>query len=588
MLRFLLLCWGWLLAGPVSFGQSVDCDNLGFEKGTFQGWELLMGDVSPSRLPGDFRLEPGSLHPENGQLGHVITHVSEGVDPNVRQQISVVAPGSQYSIRIGDLDAGGYVDQIRTTFTVSAQKPLLRYQFAVVLENPNHRYDRQPGFSLLIRTLAGDTISCGYYEAIATNQTAGFQYQERDYPYPRLIYRDWTAHVLDLRAYAGQTLRLEVTTHDCYEGGHLGYAYFDAQCLGMTPEATTSCTSQGTLMRLTVPAGFDRHQWSTGDTTATILVTPQLGATYWVDVESGSILNPTCRTRLRLTYRVDQLSLPTIQPVSVCAGEAYAVGDSIYRTPGTYRTVIRRSSLSCDSVVITHLTWHPLVSSVQAVTLCAGTPLAVGDSVYQNSGTYQTRVPRPAPLCDSIVTTHLTVVQVSLDTLRDTVVALGDSVQLTAPVPNAAQYDYRWLPPEGLSCSTCAVTWAKPVQTTQYQLTVQTPDGGCEASRTVRVEVVPCRIALPNTFTPNGDGVNDVFTVLSNRCLGRVRQLTVYNRWGQVLFHQFTDSALTRSVGWDGTYQGESVGTGIYPYQVQFESATGRVSKYSGALTLLR
>ena len=126
MIRFLLLSWGWLLMGSVSFGQWGDCENMGFEEGTFRGWERLIGDVSPSRLSGDFRLQPGSLHPENDQLGHVITHVSDGFDPNVRQKIAVVAPGSQYSIRIGDLDAGGYVDQIRTTFTVSADKPLLR------------------------------------------------------------------------------------------------------------------------------------------------------------------------------------------------------------------------------------------------------------------------------------------------------------------------------------------------------------------------------------------------------------------------------------------------------------------------------
>lgn len=329
MIRLLILSWGCLLAGLVSFGQSVDCENIGFEEGTFRGWERWTGEVSPYRLPGDYQLEPGSLHALNGELGHLITRLSDGFDPNVREKIPLVAPGSQHSIRIGDLEAGGYVDQIRTTFVVSAEKPLLRYQFAVVLENPNHRFDRQPGFSLLIRTLVGDTISCGYYEAIATNQTAGFQLQERDDVYSRLVYRNWTTNVLDLRAYVGQQLRLEVLTHDCTEGGHFGYAYFDAQCLAMVLQATTSCTQQGTRMRLTAPAGFDRYQWSTGDTTATIQITPQLGDAYWVDVESRSVLNPTCRTQLRLTYQVDQLVLPTIQPVSLCSGEAYQVGDSI-------------------------------------------------------------------------------------------------------------------------------------------------------------------------------------------------------------------------------------------------------------------
>lgn len=238
--------------------------------------------------------------------------------------------------------------------------------------------------------------------------------------------------------------------------------------------------------------------------------------------------------------------------------------------------------------MITHLTWRPLVRSVQRVTLCAGSQLAVGDSIYRTSGMYQTRIHRDAPFCDSLVTTHLMVTPVDLTSMRDTIVALGDSIQLTASVPKGTLYTYRWSPPAGLSCSTCAVTWAKPTQTTQYQLTAQLSGLGCEASQTVRVEVVPCQIALPNTFTPNGDGLNDVFTILTNACLGRVKQLTVYNRWGQVLFDQKNGSSFIHPVGWDGTFQGEAAGTGVYTYQVLFESSTGRVSKYSGALTLLR
>src|SRR5207237_1711464 len=121
---------------------------------------------------------------------------------------------------------------------------------AVVLQNPNHRIEQQPGFSLLVQTLTGDTIRCGYYEAVATNQTAGFINQQSDDQFDRLIYRNWTSHVLDLSAYAGQTLRLEVTAHDCTEGGHYGYAYFDAQCLATTISASSICTPKGKQIRL--------------------------------------------------------------------------------------------------------------------------------------------------------------------------------------------------------------------------------------------------------------------------------------------------------------------------------------------------
>ncbi|GAB4014860.1 hypothetical protein GCM10028808_38620 [Spirosoma migulaei] len=543
--------------------------------------------MSPYSFPLPYKLEPGSLHKRINQYGHTITSRSDGYDPNVIEPIPVVAPGSQHSIRIGDLEAGGYADQIRTTFNVPVDKPLLRYQFAVVLQNPNHQVYQQPGFSLLIRTLAGDTINCGYYEAVATRQTPGFSYQEQNNQFERLIYRNWTTNVLDLRAYVGQTLQLEVTAHDCTEGGHFGYVYFDAQCLAMSITATSISSCTGSLMRLTAPTGFDGYRWSTGDTTATIQISPHLHDSYWVDMESRSFLNPSCRTAMRQTYQVEELLLPTSQQVSLCAGEVYSVGDSIYAHPGTYRHVFQNST-GCDSVLITEVSMRPTPQSTQRVTLCQGSHLVVGDSIYSTAGTYQTRIARMAPLCDSLVITHLVIQQVAIAPLHDTVVVQGDSVQLIATGPIGPEYSYSWSPQAGLSCPTCATTWAKPTQTTRYQVRVNMANSDCEASDGVNVVFIPCLVAIPTSFTPNGDGVNDIFRAMVNPCLGRLRQLTIYNRWGQVVFHGELDSTTDQVLTWDGTYRGERVPSGVYGYQLTFESAPGKVSKHSGALTVVR
>ncbi len=586
MVRLLLLTLGWLLTNFVGCGQSVDCSTIGFEEGSFQGWERWTGKMSPYIFPLYYKLEPGSNYLRDGQPGHIITNLSDGYDPNVREKISVVAPGSQHSVRIGDLEPGGYIAQLRTTSVVPTEKPLLRYQFAVVLQNPNHQPDHQPGFSLVIRTVNGDTISCGSYEAIATNQTAGFTYQQDDNLFERLLYRDWTAHVLDLRAYAGQSLSLEVTAHDCVEGGHFGYAYFDMQCLEVSPEAISVCTEQGSFIQLAAPVGFDRHRWSTGDTTATILVRPQPGDTYWVDVESRSVLNPACTTTLRLTYQVNQFPIPTTRQVTLCAGESYHLGDSTYTKSGTYRNVFSRPPL-CDSIIITELTVLPIVRSTQQVTLCQGSQLVVGDSTYRTTGTYETRIHRAAPLCDSLVTTHLVISQLNSNPLRDTLVMQGDSIQLIASNFIGTGYVYSWSPKDGLSCPSCAKTWAKPAQTTQYQVTINDPAINCNTSYNLNVAVIPCALAIPNAFTPNGDGLNDTFSVIINPCRGRLRQLTIYNRWGQVVFHQTITSVSDKLLEWDGTYLGVLAHTGVYSYQLTVESTTGNVSSHSGALTLI-
>jgi gliding motility-associated-like protein len=567
--------------------QSVDCQTIGFDNGSFGGWERWTGEFSPYIFPLHYKLEPGSLHDFNHQLGHTITSIGDGYDPNVKERIPVVAPGSQHSVRLGDLDTGGYLDQLRTTFVVPADKPLLRYQVAVILQNPNHRPDQQPGFNLLVRTLTGDTIQCGYYEAVATNQTAGFVYQQSSEPSERLIYRNWTSHVLDLRAYIGQTLQLEVTAHDCSEGGHFGYAYFDAQCLATTIEASSGCTPQGKQIRLTAPLGFDHYRWNTGDTTRVIAVPTQLGATYWVDVASRSVLNASCQTNLRLNYQVEQLDIPTVQQVRLCAGEAYRVGDSTYTQPGTYRHVFHRPG-GCDSLLITELSVSPTASSTQQVTLCAGSQLTVGTSVYTQSGTYLTRLVRAAPFCDSLVTTHLVIRQIDIIPPPDTLLVQGDSIQLGVHPPIGTNYSYEWSPKSGLSCFTCPLTLASPSQPTVYQLLVRIPNTECQALYPINVDVLACSLAVPTSFSPNGDGINDVFTVLLNPCLGRVRQLTIYNRWGQLIFHQDLTTSLETLLSWDGTYKGELVQTGVYGYQLTLESSVGRVSRRTGTLTVIR
>ncbi|GAB4018840.1 T9SS type B sorting domain-containing protein [Spirosoma koreense] len=586
MIRLLVVSWLALSLPLASYGQGVDCQTIGFEAGSFEGWQRWTGEVSPYIFPLTYKMALGSLHPENGKYGHTITSTGDGFDPNVRERIPVVAPGSQHSVRIGDLEAGGYVDQLRTSFVVPADKPLLRYQLAVVLQNPNHRPEQQPGFSLLVRSPSGDTLPCGYYEAVATNQTAGFVYQPSDEPSERLMYRNWTSHVLDLRAYVGQTLQLEVTAHDCTEGGHFGYAYFDAQCLSTTLSASSICGPQGSQIRLAAPAGFDQYRWSTGDTTETILVSPKLGTPYWVDVTSRSALNPTCQTNVRLDYQVEQVQIPTIQQVRLCAGESYRIGDSLYTQPGTYRQVFHRP-WGCDSLLITELSVLPTPSSTQQVTLCAGSQLVVGDRVYTQSGTYLTRLVRPAPLCDSLVTTHLEIRQIDLIPPHDTVMRQGDSLLLGVNPPIGTQYSYHWLPETGLSCPTCPLTWASPIGPTLYQLSVRILNTDCQMIYPLHVDVLACSLDVPTSFTPNGDGLNDSFQVIVDPCLGRVRQVSIYNRWGQLLFHQELKSPLEKLMNWDGRYKGELVQTGVYAYQLMLESASGQVSQHSGSLTVI-
>ncbi len=85
------------------------------------------------------------------------------------------------------------------------------------------------------------------------------------------------------------------------------------------------------------------------------------------------------------------------------------------------------------------------------------------------------------------------------------------------------------------------------------------------ASDTIMIKDIFCEIWLPNAFTPNGDGKNDVFRVLGN--MGRIKTfgLSIYNRWGEQIFH-----TNDKYQGWDGTYRGRNEMSGTYMYMLEY------------------
>lgn len=89
-------------------------------------------------------------------------------------------------------------------------------------------------------------------------------------------------------------------------------------------------------------------------------------------------------------------------------------------------------------------------------------------------------------------------------------------------------------------------------------------------------------LALPNAFSPNGDGENDVLRVLGSQYVQSV-ELRIYNRWGQQVF--YTNQ---KEQGWDGTFKGQPAPLGVYAYTLVATLANGEVIHKKGNVTLKR
>ena len=179
---------------------------------------------------------------------------------------------------------------------------------------------------------------------------------------------------------------------------------------------------------------------------------------------------------------------------------------------------------------------------------------------------------------------------VNLDILPDSVyLALGDTVRLTTRY-NAALPAFHWDPADGLDCEDCPAPVAQPFYSRVYTATV-TDRRGCSARDSVAVFVDVNRdIYLPNTFTPNGDGTNDVFRVRTRypAAIAEIVRFEIRDRWGGLLFlrRSFPPNAL--EFGWDGSYAGAPVGTGQYVYQLEVRYVDGFEKTVSGSILVLR
>ncbi|MFN0274910.1 MAG: gliding motility-associated C-terminal domain-containing protein [Chitinophagales bacterium] len=117
-----------------------------------------------------------------------------------------------------------------------------------------------------------------------------------------------------------------------------------------------------------------------------------------------------------------------------------------------------------------------------------------------------------------------------------------------------------------------------------YTLTVNFP---CVTSYT-EVTVEECNpVYIPNTFTPNNDGMNDFFFPYGPD-LFAIKTFRIYDRWGELIYEANDISANDESQGWNGTCRGQQVMEGVYAYVIVMELLSGIELSENGNVTLLR
>ena len=169
----------------------------------------------------------------------------------------------------------------------------------------------------------------------------------------------------------------------------------------------------------------------------------------------------------------------------------------------------------------------------------------------------------------------------------DQTIQVGSSAELKT-ILSPDVIGIRWMPPTGLSCTSCPNPVAKPRETTTYTVEVVNK-GGCISKDEVNLFVFcnNSNVFMPNTFSPNADGNNDVFYP-RGKGLFSIKTLRIFNRWGEVVFERTNFEANDATRGWDGTHNGKPAPQDVYVYTIDVMCENKVVLNYKGNVALIR
>ncbi|MES2371888.1 MAG: gliding motility-associated C-terminal domain-containing protein [Bacteroidota bacterium] len=545
---FLFLLWQ-----CVANGQGCPV-NIGFEKGDFTNWETLLGRVDSingvvltPNIPSD--------------LQHFLYKSSNDNIKDPYGGFPINCPnGSGYSVRLGNKSAGAEAEGLNYTFTIPADRNdfSLIYNYAVVMQNPNHTAKEQPKFSAKVfNVTTGQYIGCSSFDYVAAFGLPGFEISLNG---PGVLFKDWTPVTIKLSGYAGATIRLEFTTNDCTKGGHFGYAYVDVNENCLSPVLGNIVCQNDTELKLIAPYGFSSYKWFNQDfskvlgTDNTLKQTAIPAENTVFAVELTPFPEQGCADTVysRIHYSTENIDLKITQPtIKECANERLDLTKTLItsgNSPGLNYSYYLDPELTKK--------YYAPDSGMESGTYYIK---ATNDDGCFVSKSVIIKI-EPVPVFPVTIDPKPVTKPATLD--LTSILSAGGSLSYwmdaaaTIPVPNPTALD----------------------KSGTYYIKITTV-AGCSAITSVTASFVNPPVVLANVFSPNGDGVNDIWEMPEIKYYPE-SIIEIFNRTGQLLF---------RSVGyekpWDGKQNGKDLPVGTYYYVIRLTKTDPPIG---GSVTIIR
>ena len=615
--------------------------NIDFEAGSLANWQCYTGITSVD-LNFKNEITVSVSPPVTGR--HTLYPKGAATDVDPYGLFPVNPPdGSGFAVRLGNNVNGGEAERVTYQFTVPANSKdaSFTYRYAVVFQDPGHSQEEQPRFIARMLDVQTNTyLTCANSEYIATASLPGFELSPVD---PSVKYKEWSSVFLNLDAYAGKTLQLEFTTADCTRGAHWGYAYIDIGECNVTATAHFVCNPNVATFK--GPGGFKEYRWY-NDNFSTMIGTgetlvldpaPLVNNLHVVVIPyNGFGCSDTLEASVYPILPLAKAGPDTIicpeHPLTLgtpaANGFAYAwspasfLSDSLVAQPvgtppgpATYILTVTSIESGCiDKDTMNITVFQPIAIAVSPdQTICEGQLVnlqATGDAVqyHWSPGQGLSRSNIANPVASPKTTTTYQVVgfdahqcftdtgfikvlvnpKPRVDMGSDVVQATGTTYTFAPKTQNGPIVSWQWTPANDLSCTTCSTPVAAIKKSMTYYAAV-TNEYGCVGTDSMNIKTfcLNTQVFIPNAFTPDGDGLNDVLMV-RGKGIAQVRSLRIFTRWGELVFEKTNFQPNDPAFGWDGKIRGVTGPAEVYVYMADVVCENDLINTYKGNVTLLK
>lgn len=216
-------------------------------------------------------------------------------------------------------------------------------------------------------------------------------------------------------------------------------------------------------------------------------------------------------------------------------------------------------------------------------------PFGAGIFTALSAGNYQVLV-QDANGCEEMqVISVQEPTEVLADLGGDIEIQLGDSVYLLAQTSASSLDTFYWTQGfEALNCIDCNGQWVTPTSTTTFGVYLEDANG-CGDDDQIQIRVRKDRLVyIPSGFSPSSTGGNEVFTIFGGQGVAKVNKFVIADRWGEIVYSAINFLPNDPAYGWDGTFRGAALNSGVFVYFAEIEFTDGRKEIFKGDVTLIK